>query len=565
MIFNNFILKVVVLWLASIFASAAIAGGVPNVADIPRAEQPKKQPSTRPVDIKQEEKLPYQPVAGSDAIKISVDRFVFSGNASFTADALNALLTDYQNRQIGMNALNDATQVITAFYRKHGYFLAQAYLPTQDIAGNTVEITVIEGQLGELSTSGTAGFDAVFMQNIAAYRLQPGDTVSERNLVRNVSILNALPATRATAQLSPNDRVGATDIEVTLEPLPKVQAYLGGNTYGNRFTGREVLIAGAKLNNPAGLGDQLSLDLKRARANGQRGLNFGYTTPVHAAGTLLSLGYNYVDYKLGRELAPLDASGESQYFNIALDHPVIRDAQKGVTAHFATSYKVMNDEVGLAALENRRKITAAEVGLVADWLNAAGNVSHQAGINIRGGRLKFNNDTAENIDQIGADTKGGFVKYNLTASRLQYFDNGSSLSLHADYQRASKNLDSVEKMSIGGVSAWRQYAELPSLADTGLVLGAEFRQKLTVAEVLTKKGIVDISPYVFLDLGRGKINQKALSGDNHVKSIQAGLGVDATFKQNWVLSVSGSHQNRDFSGEGAENELRFWGQLIKYF
>jgi len=326
-----------------------------------------------------------------------------------------------------------------------------------------------------------------------------------------------------------------------------------------------VLIAGAKWNNPAGLGDQLRLDLKRSNNNGQRGLSVGYVTPVHASGSLFSFGYNYVDYKLGRELEPLDASGESQYFNIALDQPIVRDAQKGLTAHFATSYKVMNDEVSFAGLENRRHIAAAELGLVADWLNAPGNVSHQVGIHLRTGKLKFRNDFAESLDETGARTKGGFVKYTLTASRLQYFDNGATLALNANYQRASKNLDSVEKLSIGGINAWRQYAELPSLADTGLVLGAEFRNKLTLNEALAKRGVVDMSPYVFLDLGRGKINQQALNADNHVKSIHAGIGLDTTFKQDWVLSLSGSHQNRDFSGADAENEVRFWGQLLKYF
>ncbi len=547
------------------FARLTMAGGVPNVADIPRAEQPKQLPSAKPVEINKQEKPSYKPADASNAIKVSVEAFTFIGNTSFTDKVLNTRLADFLNRKVGVAELNEATQEITAFYRENGYFLAQAYLPTQDITGNTLEIAIVEGKLGILNTSGTEGFDVVFMRDMAAYQLNPGDTVSERNLVRNVTLLNSLPATRATAQLSPNENVGATDIEVTLEPLPKFQAYLGANTYGNRFTGREVLIAGAKFNNPAGLGDQLSIDLKRSNDDGQRGLSLAYLTPVHASGSLLSLGYNYVDYKLGRELEPLDASGESQYFNIALDQPIVRDAQKGLTAHFATSYKVMNDEVSLAALENRRKITAAEFGIIADWLNASGNVSHQVGAYIRAGKLKFRNDFAESLDETGAKTKGSFAKYSLTASRLQYFENGMSLALHASYQRASKNLDSVEKISIGGINAWRQYAELPSLADTGLVLGAELRHKLTINEALTKRGIVDISPYVFVDTGRGKINQKALNNDNHVKSIHAGLGLDTTFKQDWVLRLSGSHQNRDFSGAGAENELRFWGQLMKYF
>lgn len=555
------------LVLASIFLLATslnLAAAEFNTGDIPRAEQPRALPSVRPVEIKKPEKPTYKPKNTNSAIKLSVETFTFTGNDSFSDETLNQLLSDYQKRDIGIDELNKATQVITDFYRNNGYFLGQAYLPAQDVAGNTLEIAILEGKLGVLSTKDTEGFDSTFMNNMAAYRLGANDTVSEHNLVRNVTIINALPGTKATARLAPSASVGATDIDVILESLPSFQGYVGANTYGNRFTGREVVIAGAKLNNPVGLGDQLSLDLKRSNNNGQRGLSLGYITPVHESGTLFSVGYNYIDYKLGRQLEPLDASGESQYFNLGLNQPIIRDAHKGLSAQFGASYKIMNDEVAAFSLENRRKITAAELGLTADWLSSNGRVNYLAGAKVRAGNVKFKNDVAKSLDETGAQTKGGFAKYNLSATRLQYFGNGASFALHANYQRASKNLDSVEKMSIGN-SAWRQYAELPSLADSGIVVGAEVRKKVIANKSLNSLLLIDISPYVFVDLGRGKINQRTNLSDNHVKSIHAGFGLDATFRNGWVFNFSGSQQNRDFTGAGAENETRVWGQLLKYF
>lgn len=551
------------LFSASLHALAA--GGVPDIGDIPRAEPPRTLPTTLPANIKKQKKPAFQPTDNEKAIKINVQTFKFSGNQSFGDEQLSALLADLTQGEIGLKELNQATKVITEFYRKNGYFLAQAYLPTQDIAQSSVEIAVVEGALGELTLGGTEGFHQGFMQNMAAYQLGKGDAVSEKNLVRNITLLNSLPSTRATAQLTPSDIVGATDVEMTLEPLPRFAGYVGGNTYGNRFTGREVLLAGARLNNPAGLGDQLRLDLKRSNDNGQRGLDLGYVTPMLASGTLLSLRYNYVDYKLGGTFKALDASGESQHFNIALDQPIIRDAQKGLSARFSTTYKVINDEVSAVSLENRRNVLAADFGLFGDWLNAAGDVSNQVGFNIRTGKVMFKDDFAQFLDETGARTRGGFVKYTLNATRLQYFENETSLALRADYQRASKNLDSVEKISTGGVNRWRDFAELPSLADSGFVVGAELRKKIAANESLARLLLVDISPYGFIDFGRGKLNQQSSTSDNHVKSTHIGVGLDATFKKNWLLSVTASHQNRDFEGSGAENEARIWGQLQKYF
>lgn len=551
--------------LSVTFSQIVAADSVPSIGDVPRAEPPRTLPSARPVEINRQVKPAYQPANEGAAIQLSVEAFTFSGNQSFTSDQLNTLLSGYTHREFGIKELNEATQVITTFYRKKGYFLAQAYLPAQDIANHRVEIVIVEGQLGTLTLGGAERFEEKAMRGMAAYHLGAGDTVSEKNLVRNVTLLNALPGTRATAELIPSDVVGHTNINITLEPLPKLQGYIGANTYGNRFTGREVAVAGVSWNNPAGLGDRLSLNLKRSNDNGYRGLNLSYITPVHASGTLLSAGYNYVDYQLGGAFQNLKAFGDSRYFNIALDQPLIRDASKGLTAHFGNLYKVVNDEVSIASLENRRNIFATEFGLIGDWLNATGNISSQVSVNVRAGKVAFKNDIAQTLDETGAKTKGSFVKYNLSASREQYFENGVSLSLRADIQRASKNLDSVEKLSIGGTNRWRQYAELPSLADSGFVVGAEVRKKWLANEALAKLKVVDITPYGFIDIGRGKLNQKPANADNHVKSIHVGLGLDARFKKDWVLSLSASQQNRDFSGIGAENEMRIWGQLFKYF
>ena len=225
----------------------------------------------------------------------------------------------------------------------------------------------------------------------------------------------------------------------------------------------------------------------------------------------------------------------------------------------------MNDEVSAFALKNRREINGFDLGLFGDWLDDSGEANNQLGINIHAGRVNFKNDFAETLDETSAKTEGNFVKYNLVASRIQYFKNGISLALRADYQAANKNLDSVEKFSIGGINRWRAFAELPSLADSGFMASAEIRKRIPANQSLASLLLVEVNPYAFMDAGWGKVNENALSNDNHVKSIHAGFGMDFLFKKDWQLSVTASHQNRDFEGADAENETRFWGQIQKEF
>lgn len=551
-----------------LFACFSIPGWaappVPDAADIPRP-QPTLPPQPRPAEIKQQERPAYRPAADAESVKVRVEQFVFSGNQAFSAEQLRVLLADYTGRENDLGALNQAAKIITDYYRNNGYLLALAYLPAQDIQANTVEIAVLEGSLGGLKLNGTEKLNGDFLGKMAAYHLKAGDTITEKSLVRNVTLLNSLPAIRASAQLNPGEAVGSSNVDVELQPLPAVEGYIAANTYGNRFTGREVLLAGLRLNNPAGRGDQLSLGLKNSRDDGQRGLNLGYLMPVHESGTLLSLSYNYVDYKLGGPFKQLKAKGDSQYFSAGLDQPLMRNAQGGLSAHVGGAYKRVDDNVSAFSLNNRRNVSNIDLGLFGDWFNSQGDVSYQAGLNLRAGRVDFKDEFAESLDATGAKTEGHFLKYNLVASRVQYFSNGVSLALRADYQHANKNLDSVEKIVIGGINRWRAFAELPSQADTGYMAGVEFRKNIAASPKLASLLLEGISTYGFVDFGRGRINRDALSDDNHVKSTHYGLGVDAAFTKKWLLNLTVSHQKREFDGANEENETRLWGQIEKAF
>lgn len=543
------------------------APSLPDGADIPRPQLEMSPKKPRPTDIQQRERPSYSPARGTENIKIRVKRFVFSGNRAFGNSQLQELLESYVDRDSGLDSLNEAAKTITAFYRSKGYLLAQAYLPEQDIQDSVVEIAVLEGTLGRLTLNGAQQTNADFLGKMATYHLATGDTITEKNLVRNVSVINALPGLRASAQLGPGELIGSSDADIRLQKLPALSGYVAANTYGNRYTGREVVLGGINWYNPAGIGDHAYLNLKASRDAGQRSVNTGYLVPVHVSGTVLNASYNYVDYKLGGQFEPLNATGTSQYFNFSLEQPWVRTARYGLTAKLGGAYKRVDDDVAAFSLNNRRDITNIDVGVNGEWTNAGMDVNYQFGVSLRSGRVGFRDSLAQSIDQTGARTEGDFVRYGLQASRTQYFGRGYSVALRADYQLANKNLDSAEKMTIGGINRWRSYAELPSTVDTGLVMGAEIRKNTSATVSSQLDGIFPetLSPYAFIDIGYGKVNQNAMANENQVKTAHYGLGVDMNFRNEWQLNLSISHQKRQMEGAREENETRVWGQLQKGF
>ena len=280
-------LSVAVVTALSVISSASAYAADTPAANTPRAA-PVPLPAMVPAQVDEEVKSAFKPSGEAD-LKVTIANFAFSGNDSVTTEQLDALLVDYKDREIGLAELNQAVSMVTAYYREQGFFLAQAYLPEQDIQGNAVEIAVLEGKVGAVNIGSAKGLSESFLTKMAGYNLTVGKSVKDENLVRNVNVINSLPGLSASTQLSPSATVGSTDVNVEFEALPTFQGWLEGNTYGNRFTGREQLTAGLKLNNLMGRGDQFVVSLKRANDGGQRAAQFAYFTPIHASGTLLSL------------------------------------------------------------------------------------------------------------------------------------------------------------------------------------------------------------------------------------------------------------------------------------
>lgn len=550
-------------------ALAVSAPNLPDPANIPRLEtQPSPPVITSPTIEKKESEAYPSPLQSQSDIQVTISNLKFIGNKNVSDAQLQSLLIDYLDKPLGIKELNQMTAKVTRYYRQQGFMLAEAYLPEQDIS-STLQISVIEGYLGELKLQTKGKLDEAFLRKMAAYELANNMAIRESNLVKNITLINSLPGVKAVSELAPGQDVGYSDVSIEVEAQPRVTGYVAANTYGNRFTGREVLNAGIYFNNLAGRGDRLGFNLKDSKGERQRALQLGYIVPITEAGTILNLNAGYSDYRLGGEFSILGATGDSAYVSAFLDQPVLRARQGNITSRIGLSYKDVSDDVSAFALENHRSINALELGLFGDWRDVSLNGFNQIGLNLKFGDVNFKNSLAKSLDATGADTAGNFVKYNLFGSRIQPLSPAFNLIMRAEFQGVSKNLDSAEKLAIGGVNRWREFGELPTSSDRGLIVGAELRKTpvaLTgLAKFLPIFNGAELSPHMFFDYGRGIINHNALSDNNHVWSSHVGAGVDMQFAKKWALGFTVSHQKSRIEGIDAERETRVWGQIQKEF
>ena len=104
-----------------------------------------KDPLIKPKKKPKKEKRKKE---SSNVNKIFVKQFKFLGDIDkFSIEFLNNLLKNFTNKENTFEDLNDAASLIQNLYLENGYFLAQVYLPEQEISDQVIRIEIYEGKL----------------------------------------------------------------------------------------------------------------------------------------------------------------------------------------------------------------------------------------------------------------------------------------------------------------------------------------------------------------------------------------------------------------------------------
>ena len=242
----------------AIACALAPAAEPPNAGSIlqgiPQGPQLPAKPATA---LPEEPERPAMPANAS--LRVLVKGFRISGARAFPEAELQGLLADSVEKELSLAELQELAQRITRYYREHGYLLARAYIPAQDIVGGIVEIVVLEGRLGKLNVQNNSLLDGRHRAPGARRRAGRPRRSKGRALERRLLLLNDMPGAEVRSTLKPGASVGTTDLDVEVLGTRRVTGDVELDNYGNGFTGAMRLGGGVNVNSPAGLGDSLSL------------------------------------------------------------------------------------------------------------------------------------------------------------------------------------------------------------------------------------------------------------------------------------------------------------------
>ena len=516
--------------------------------------------------------LPAKPVspAAADAMpeadagpRFQVQGFRIQGAVLVPAEELTALLNPLVGRALTLRQIQAAAAQLTAHYLRKGY-LARVIVPPQDIQDGIVTLQVIEGKRGALHVrSAHAQLDSARVQRFIEGRLQTGDAFDLRQLNTALTILNEQPGLQVSSSIKPGQQDGDIDLLINASALPPVEANLAVNNHGSRGTDAAQVSGGVTFNNLTGHWDALVLT-----ANLSEGTQFGradYSLAVGDRGWRLGINASSMRYHLTQDsFAALQGRGTADTIGLTASYPLARDTDFSLSLTASADGKHLVDHT-VAGETGDRQVRTATAGLQGDATGDIGVTSF--GVHLTTGHSDQRNPGALAADVGRRDVQGGFTKLGFSLNQLLPLGADWRLSAGLRGQIANTNLDSSERMSLGGPSAIRAYPTGEASGDEAWLINLNLSRQ--VGDGLMGN--------LFLDAGGVRVNRKLWTGwdlfspnlRNRYELAGLGLSLDWRISPRLLLNATvaaplgnNAGQNNGLNADGsAANQVRGWISL----
>lgn len=461
--------------------------------------------------------LPDTPLPAKDdgGPVIDVQRFAIDGNTAIATADLQALLQPLEGRALTLSELEAGAARITRLYRERGYPFAYAYLPEQTIEAGLVRVTVLEGRLGETRIENQSRQRGHVVAT-PLRRLRSGEVIHADALDASLLLLGDISGAHTRSRLQPGAEVGTTDLVVMVEDAPLVSGSLGVDNFGNRYTGTARASGNLQLNGALGLGEQIQLHGMLSNEH-LRNYRLGYQMPLGPWNTQVGTSLSHLNYQTGRDFSVLDAYGSAKVASVHATQPLLRSRNVNLNARLSHDQKRLADHIGLHQSHAQKRSHLTTLGLNGNWRDTLGRRAvSQWDLSWSQGQLRLGSDGQRLWDALTTRSAGRFQVLNAQLARWQALGGPWSLHGRASGQWANKNLDSSEKMSLGGAYGVRAYPQGEASGDTGLLAALELHCALADAWQLSG----------FVDAGRVKLQQRPWSMDSNRRSLGgAGFGV----------------------------------------
>jgi hemolysin activation/secretion protein len=488
--------------------------------------------------------------------EINIQQIKFQHNLQLISDAeLQQFVQPYLNKTYRLSKFKTIVGALQQWLMtKHGLIKAQVWIPLQEIEHGVVQLNITQGTVAgyAISETVTNKNQLKVLQQFAKEDLALGSPLTQQSLeeiaYRATDYLNQ----PVQIVLIPTPTVGDYKVLLEVRPQPKVSGSVTLDNTGSVYTSVFRDFTTVKINDLTAHSDQLTFGAQLLNAY-QHTLYSRYELPL-SQGWRLGVDTQYYEYELCCDFKPLQAKGEVKQLGIDALYAITRQRDFSLWLGVKAKYwNGINEQLDIKTSD--REIKNGSLLSNVAWSNRA---DHSLKLELVGGRVNLNNAVDLANDKVSAKIEGGYVKM-----LANYFINyplsarGTVLS-HITTQLSNRNLESSEKLSMGGLMAIRAYPYGESLGDLGAVAQFEYRYQMSSK----------IEASAFYDAGYVQLNKNKWINDSANQYGLQGVGVSSLWKPTSTLSLQavvavklGKNKGRDVNqndSDGRDSAVRAW-------
>jgi hemolysin activation/secretion protein len=521
------------------------------------------------VNAAMDKMLAQQEVEDAAKALITLKSIQFQGVTILGDMELKGIVEPFVNTPMTYEQMLEIGMVVESYYRKNNY-LARAMLPPQDLTDGVLTVDVIESVFSKVEIEQELEDLPNTQAHVAAIidaQQKTGQPLNTQSVDRALALANDLPGMSAQGSLRQGREAGETELLLKLYQGRTRQAELTFDNGGSRSTGPLRTLISLTWFNPNDMADLLSV--VAVHTKGSDYARLAYSVPVGTDGWRMGLNASAMSYEVVvGEQGMVGAVGRAITQGMEWVYPLLRSDDRSATVTLTADTKKFENTSaqGLLMSDYSAKVLAAQVSGFYRDLNPGGGTGTYS-LQLSHGGINLDGSLSQQTDATTARTEGVFNKIRLNGSWQQALTTQTSAFVSYTGQLSDKNLDSSEKMQLGGMNGVRAYPTGEGSGSDAQLIQLELRHQLESG----------INMAAFYDWGQVWLQHDPSypGGPQHNLNTYKGFGASVgyttedgiNFKATWARK-QGSNPNPTQTGndqDGTRDRNRYWLQVTLPF
>ncbi len=497
---------------------------------------------------------------------ITLKHIKFQGVTILGDMELHGLMAPFLNTPMSYEQMLEIGMVVESYYRQNNY-LARAILPPQDLTEGTLLVDVIESVFSKVEIEqelqdlpNTQAHVTALIEN----QQKAGEPLNTKSIDRALALANDLPGLNVQGSLRQGREAGETELLLKLYQGRTRQTELSVDNGGSRSTGAIRLMATLNWFNPNDIADLLNV--VAVHTQGSDYARLAYSVPVGSDGWRMGINASAMDYKvIVGEQGMVGAIGRALTQGLEWVYPLLRADDSSATVTVSADKKTFQNTSaqGLLMSDYQSKVLTAQLSGFYRDLNPGGGTGTYS-IQLSNGEVDLTGSLSQQTDKNTTKTEGVFNKLRLNGTWQQAINTQTSTFISYTAQLADKNLDSSEKMQLGGMNGVRAYPTGEGSGAEGQLVQLELRHQL-------ENGI---NLAAFYDWGQVWLQHDPNypGGPAHNVNIYKGIGASVGYTFDNGMSIKGTWARKHGDNpnpnpinghdmDGTRDRNRYWLQV----